>query len=200
MAFLSCSKCCFGKGQSEQYYCSLCFVCHPNNHKLSLFLCLLAKCTPEIESSSVQTCGQVQQSLAVIFVSYDQSIRLLTSDHLQLNLQLLPSAKAFSFSLQLKPSALAFSFSLQPSASAFSFSLQLQPSASAFSFSLQLQPSDLAFSFSLQLQPSASASAFSFILLDWHCIKSGKHFFRDYGGTHGMQSWEQGPPTLSVIS
>ena len=50
----------------------LSFLYHPNNHKSSSFLCFQAKCTPEIESPPVQTCGQVQWSLHVIFVNYDQ--------------------------------------------------------------------------------------------------------------------------------
>ena len=59
---------------------------------------------------------------SVIFVSYDQSVRLLSTDLLLR----LPSASAFNSSLQL-----------QPSASAFCSILQLQPSAPAFISSLQ---------------------------------------------------------------
>ena len=108
----------------------------------------LAKCTQEIESPPVQTCGEVQWSVPVVFVRYDQS-----SDCSHLTY--------FSFSLQLPPSAFTFSFHLQ-----------FPPSASTFSFHLQLLPSDKSFSF--RFQPSVLARYRGNSKLDCRCIKSVK--------------------------
>ena len=71
----------------------VCFIHYLHHHKSAVlclppqkakvffvFLFFLARCTPEIESQPVQTCSQVQWSLPVIFVIYDQSVWMLKSD------------------------------------------------------------------------------------------------------------------------
>ena len=82
------------------------------------------------------------------------------------------------------PSSVAPTWSLSVMASpsncyhltSFCFNLQQPPSASASSFNLQLYPSATSFSFRFSFRLTQAQWKPK---LDWHCIKSGKHFRLD---------------------